>query len=61
MGIAGAALGSAIAIAMQAGLLALIVWRYDGHLFHVMGWRNGTLIATLSFVDMMLEPAIATI
>ena len=47
MGIAGAALGSAIAIAMQAGLLALMVWRYDGHLFHVMGWRNGTLIATL--------------
>jgi len=46
MGVAGAALGSAIAILMQAGFLAVMILCYDGHLYRVMGWHNGTLIAT---------------
>lgn len=47
MGVAGAALGSAIAISVQAGFLASMAWHLDGDLFHTKGWRNGTFSATI--------------
>ena len=47
LGIAGAAIGSVIAIALQAGLLAYQVFRFDGDLRRVCGWRNGTFAASL--------------
>ena len=47
MGVAGAALGSAIAIAVQAGFLAVMAWRFDSDLRQVKGWRNGTFGATI--------------
>ena len=47
MGVAGAALGSAIAIAVQAGFLATMAWRIDGDLRHVKGWRNMAFMPTI--------------
>ena len=47
MGVAGAALGSAIAIVVQAGFLTAMAWRFDSDLRQVKGWRNGTFGATI--------------
>lgn len=47
MGVAGAALGSAIAIMVQAWFLASMIWRFESDLRHVKGWRNGTFGATI--------------
>ena len=47
LGVVGAALGSAIAILMQAIYLTYQVYKYDGHLLRVPGWRNGTFLGTL--------------
>ena len=47
MGVAGAAWGSAIAIVVQAGFLAVMAWRFDSDLRQVKGWRNGTFGATI--------------
>ncbi|MEO1550548.1 MAG: MATE family efflux transporter [Pseudomonadota bacterium] len=47
LGITGAALGSAVAVAIQAMYLALQLWRIEGALWRVPGWRNGTYAATL--------------
>lgn len=46
-GVAGAAMGSALAITVQATYLMARFLRSDGRLFHVEGWRNGTFSATL--------------
>jgi Na+-driven multidrug efflux pump len=46
-GVAGAAMGSAIAVMIQAGFLATVAWRFDGHLRHIEGWRNGTFVASV--------------
>lgn len=46
-GVAGAAMGSAIAACVQVGFL---IWRLaalDGHLRHVAGWRHGRFSAAL--------------
>ncbi|MEP3296973.1 MAG: MATE family efflux transporter [Pseudoruegeria sp.] len=46
-GVAGAAMGSAIAILIQASFLSLQLWRLDGHLWHIKGWRNGSFFPTV--------------
>ena len=46
-GVAGAAMGSAIAITIQAVYLAFQLNRTDGHLRAVIGWHNGTFAQTL--------------
>lgn len=46
-GVAGAAMGSAIAIVIQAGFLTAIAWRFNRDLRHVEGWRNGTFTASV--------------
>ena len=46
-GVAGAAMGSALAILIQAAFLAFQLHRTDRHLRHVQGWRNGTFPRTL--------------
>ncbi len=48
LGIAGAAIGSVIGIAIQAAVLIIAVIRIEGALRHVSGWHNGTLPATLA-------------
>ena len=42
LGIAGAALGSAIAISIQAAFWSVLLLRTNGHLRGVPGWRHGT-------------------
>ena len=46
-GVAGAAMGSAIAIVIQAVFLSTMAWRFDRDLRHVPGWHNGTLSASI--------------
>lgn len=46
-GVAGAAMGSALAITVQAAYLLFRVWKFDSNLGRVHGWRNGTFSATL--------------
>ncbi len=46
-GIAGAAMGSALAILIQAAFLTVQLHRTDGQLRYVQGWRNGTFQKTL--------------
>ncbi|MEN8684087.1 MATE family efflux transporter [Marivita sp.] len=47
LGIAGAALGSAIAISVQTTFWSIILLRTNGYLRHVQGWRNGTFLPTI--------------
>ena len=47
MGVAGAALGSAIAITVQTIFWSVLLLRTNGHLRGVAGWHNGTLSATI--------------
>ena len=47
LGIAGAAIGSAIAVSLQAIYLAVRVFLIDGALSQVKGWRNGSFTSTL--------------
>lgn len=46
-GVAGAAMGSAIAIVVQAGFLSAMTWRSCRNLRVVPGWRNGTFAASV--------------
>lgn len=47
LGVTGAAAGSVIAVAVQVGLFAFLLWRIDGHLLDVAGWRNGSFAETV--------------
>lgn len=47
LGVAGAALGSAIAIAVQTVFWCILLLRTNGHLRRVAGWHNGTLVPTI--------------
>lgn len=47
MGVAGAALGSAIAITLQTIFWVALLWRTDGQLARVTGWRNGSFGPTI--------------
>jgi len=47
MGVVGAAIGSAIAISLQAALWIYVLARRHGHLRHVAGWHNGAFRPTL--------------
>ncbi|SMD10097.1 Na+-driven multidrug efflux pump [Primorskyibacter flagellatus] len=46
-GVVGAAMGSALASALQAGFLATVLMIRTGFLLRVTGWRNGTFLASL--------------
>ncbi|WP_292958375.1 MATE family efflux transporter, partial [Paracoccus sp. UBA889] len=46
-GVTGAAIGSAIAIAIQVAFLVHRFLRRDGHILRAQGWRQGTFPATL--------------
>ena len=46
-GVAGAAMGSVIAIVVQVGFLAFRFFRISGHILHVAGWRQASFTATL--------------
>lgn len=46
-GVAGAAMGSAIGVAVQVSFFAGKLWQTDGHLFSVAGWRQTTFAKTL--------------
>jgi len=46
-GVAGAAMGSGLAVMIQAVFLTFQVCRSDGHLRRVQGWHNGTFAKTL--------------
>lgn len=46
LGVAGAALGSAIAITVQTVFWSLLLLRTNGHLRRVAGWRNGAFPQT---------------
>lgn len=46
-GVTGAAMGSAIAITVQVAFLLYQLYRLDGHLRHVPGWRQPTFPETL--------------
>lgn len=46
LGVAGAAAGSAIAVAVQVAFFASQLWRLDKHLLDVSGWRNVTFRQT---------------
>lgn len=46
-GVTGAAMGSAIAIWVQAAFLVYRLLRHSGHLRHVSGWRQASFPATL--------------
>ena len=46
-GVAGAALGSAIAIMIQTVFWSILLSRTDGHLRRVIGWRHGAFPQTL--------------
>jgi Na+-driven multidrug efflux pump len=47
LGVAGAALGSAIAISLQTIFWIILLLRTNGHLRQIVGWHNGTFIPTL--------------
>lgn len=46
-GVTGAAMGSAIAVALQVAFLVVHLLRHDGHLRQVAGWRQGIFSKTL--------------
>ena len=48
LGVAGAALGSALAIIAQTIYLVAQLVRIEGHLRRVVGWHNGTFLQTLT-------------
>jgi len=48
LGVAGAAIGSALAITVQTTFWSLMLLRTNGHLRHVTGWRNGAFRPTLN-------------
>lgn len=60
MGVAGAAVGSAIAIGVQATFLATGLWLTDRNFLSVSGWRNGTFPATLRRHVVFALPIAAT-
>ena len=47
MGVAGAALGSAIAITLQTLFWVALLWRTNGRLARISGWHQGTFQLTL--------------
>jgi len=47
LGVAGAALGSAIAITVQTVFWCILLLRTNGHLRRVVGWHNGTFVPTV--------------
>ena len=47
LGVAGAALGSAIAVAGQVAFFVLMAWRHDRQLRAAPGWRQGRLAPTI--------------
>ena len=47
LGVAGAALGSAIAIFVQTAFWMILLLRTNGHLARVVGWRNATFGSTV--------------
>ncbi len=47
LGVAGAALGSAIAITVQTAFWSILLLRTNGHLRRVAGWHHGTFLPTV--------------
>lgn len=47
LGVAGAAMGSALALVIQATYLTIQLKRTEGHLRQIKGWHNGTFSKTL--------------
>lgn len=47
LGVAGAAVGSALAIAVQVAFLGVRLLQCSGHLRAAVGWRNGSFAATV--------------
>lgn len=47
LGVAGAAIGSAIGIGLQVAYLLVQLNRTDGHLRHITGWHNGSFGRTV--------------
>ncbi|MEL7105086.1 MAG: MATE family efflux transporter [Pseudomonadota bacterium] len=60
LGVAGAALGSAIGITVQTALWALLALRSQGHLRAVQGWHNGRFAPTLRRHTVFSLPIAAT-
>ncbi len=60
MGVTGAALGSAVASAVQVVYLVACLRRHDGYLRHVPGWRQGRFIPTLKRYVAFSLPIAAT-
>lgn len=60
LGVAGAALGSAIAITVQTLFWMTLLFRTNGHLRRVVGWRNGAFAPTLKRHILFALPIAAT-
>ncbi|MEM9230356.1 MAG: MATE family efflux transporter [Pseudomonadota bacterium] len=60
LGVAGAAMGSAIAISLQTVLWALLLLRLNGGLRKVAGWHHGTFGTTLKRHTVFSMPIAAT-
>ena len=60
LGVAGAALGSALAIIAQTIYLMVQLVRIEGHLRTVVGWHNGTFLQTLTNLTTFSIPIGAT-
>ena len=60
LGVAGAALGSALAIIAQTIYLMAQLVRIEGHLRRVVGWHNGNFLQTLTNLTTFSIPISAT-
>lgn len=60
LGVAGAAIGSAIAITVQTGFWSVLLLRSYGHLRRVEGWRNGTFLPSFKRHVLFALPIAAT-
>lgn len=60
LGVVGAALGSAIAVAVQVGYFAVRLWQADATLLGTSGWRHGTLGRTMRKHAIFALPIVTT-
>lgn len=60
LGVAGAALGSALSVVAQTIYLVVQLFRIDGSLRHVEGWHNGTFSQSLKRLTTFSIPISAT-
>ena len=60
LGVAGAALDSAIAITVQAAFWSVLLFRANGHLLRVVGWHRDTFVPTLKQQIQFALPIAAT-